>query len=147
MIGVRLALLWVCQERVDALPRTLQPQELANIEILHQLDSVSYEEEDLMFRGRRFQRSLGTLNKFTLYYGQKVLLRSGPLSGAIGIILGSDLDVMYMLNITSKLICEVPGRSRGDIFGKLKPLLLGCVLDLSVFEPISPTLYRAKARK
>lgn len=141
VIGVRQEQLWVCQERVDALPRPLLPSEYGSVSMLHLLDKVSYDENVLYFKGRHFQRCLAALNKHTLYYGQKVLLRSGPLAGVVGIILGSEADTIQMINITSKQIVSIPGRSRDDVFHVMSPLLLGCVLDLSVYEPIEPTTY------
>lgn len=145
VIGVRDGKLWVCQERVDALPRPLAPSEFPYVTMLHLLDRVSYDEEVLFFMNRFFQRSLAALNKFSLYYGQKVLLRSGPLAGVVGIILGSEADTVQMLNITSKTIVAIPGRTHAEVFSSLNPLLVGCVLDLSVFEPIEPTTFACQS--
>ncbi|CUG93748.1 translation initiation factor Elf3 subunit 135, putative [Bodo saltans] len=144
VIGVREKSLWVCQERVDALPTILKTSDAPFVTLLHLLDRVSYDEQPLRFHGRYFQRSLASLNKFTLFYGQKILLRKGQLAGVVGIVLGTELDVVHLLNITSKTVVAIPGRTREEIFDALEPQLLGCVLDLSVFEPIDLTTYECR---
>jgi hypothetical protein len=134
VIGVRSQKLWICEERIDALPRPLLPEEKRYVRILHRLKPITYDEGELEFGGLKLQRSMVSLNKYIMYFGQKVLFRAGRLAGVVGIILGSYLDTLYFLNVQSRTVWDVPGSSHEEVFRTLKPLLIGCALDLEVFE-------------